>query len=107
MTGDDTLQLRHAKRMERNDLPNTVVEFRSQVGADRVENNLLAENVVFTRHHGLTHTKVGGEEHYGIGEVAKATFGIREPAFVQHCKQEVKDLRMSLLYFIKEHDGVG
>ena len=51
LRADNSFQLRHAQRMKRDHLSNAVIEFRAEVGADRVQYDLLAQDVVVAGYH--------------------------------------------------------
>ena len=49
---------------------------------------------------------IGGHHNDGVLKVDHAAVGICDLAIVQNLEQDIEHIRMGLLQFIKEHDGV-
>jgi hypothetical protein len=88
--------------MKHHHLRDAVEELGAHMAFDNFEDDFALAFWIPGGFVGLPNAQVRREDYRRIGEVAKAPFGVSEPALIQNTQQQIENLGMGFLDLIKQ-----
>src|SRR5690606_29927696 len=108
LNAGDGLDVLGIQGVEYHDLVDTVQELRSETLLELRQNHFLHDLVRLIRHAlDVLRSQVRSHDDDGIAKVDRATLPISQTTVIEHLKQDIKNIRMSLFHLIQEHNTIG